>query len=163
MSEELGLFVAVSEWLGSPYLAEAVERIAGFRGITSPADIDDLVQEVRIALWQKGLHQAVSAAWIGCVASNKVVDMIRRRSRRRRAARLLSEELAQIRRDPELECLLHVGVESLPSDLRRFFELRYLMALSERQLVKKLGISRANVRALSRSCERSLRRLRPPD
>ena len=159
MSEEMGLFLAIAEWLNSPGLADAVEKIAGWRGITSPADIDDLVQEVRIALWQKGLHQAVSAAWIARVASNKVVDMIRRRSRRRRVERAASSRRPT---DPELTCLLHATTSSLSTDLKRFYALHYLLALSERELAKRLRLRRSGVRRLDRRCREELE-LRSPD
>ena len=161
MVDDMSVFVAISEWLNSPILSDLVERICGFSGITSPADVDDLVQEVRIALWQKGLQNAVSMAWISRVASNKVIDLIRRRSRRRAMiAALRLDAKRKVRADPELACLLHASVSSFPAYLRRFYQLHYALALSERQIGKRLGILRGSVRALDRSCRKRLRNAR---
>src|SRR6202158_3788353 len=47
-------YPTTAEWLESPYLLQAVEQAASRHGLTD-ACFQDLVQEVRIALWELGL------------------------------------------------------------------------------------------------------------
>jgi len=141
-------FVAsAANWLASPMLDRLVARVARQHGLALD-DLPDLTQETRIALWEPGVDQPVSTSLVLSIASNKAVDLIRRRVRRR--ARERATTLLARRRDgdTELHHLLNVQVEALPPRLRKFYELHYHQGLSEREVARTLSLCRASVRWL---------------
>jgi RNA polymerase sigma factor (sigma-70 family) len=143
---EVGWVSSTEDWLASPYLDRMVARIAGQHGVPA-AELPDVIQETRIALWQAGLN-SVSAALIVTIARNKAVDLVRslaRRRARRRAAGLLA---ATPEVDAELHHLLSLRVAALPQRLREFYELHYEQGLSEREIARAWGLCRASVRWL---------------
>ena len=144
-----------SEWLESPFLETVVARAALTRGL-GDGDLPDLVQNVRIALWENGLSANVSSGWVFRVATFKVVDLLRRRARDRRHERENARGARAPARDAEVDRILCIQVASLRPHLRRFFELHYRLALSEREIARELGICRASVRWLDRCCRRTL-------
>jgi DNA-directed RNA polymerase specialized sigma24 family protein len=142
-------------WLEAPELGELVTRIAT-RDHVAPADVPDLLQETRIALWHLGLEARVNSAWIIRTATNKVVDHVRSRLR----ARVREQTFARLALggspDPDLEHLLHTEVATLPVRLRQFYELHYVWGLSEREVARELSTSRASIRWLDRCCLRAI-------
>jgi RNA polymerase sigma factor (sigma-70 family) len=134
-------------------LVTLVTRAARLRGV-GPNEVPDLVQEVRIALWQKGMEEHVAEGWVFGVASHKAIDLVRRIAR----DRLRNREAPACRscRDVELEYLLNASVAALAPRLREFFQLHYRQALSEREVAKELKMCRASVRWLDRCCRRRL-------
>jgi DNA-directed RNA polymerase specialized sigma24 family protein len=58
--------------------------------------------------------------------------------------------------DLELGHLLHARVARFSPSLRRFYDLRYLQGLSEREIARSLGLCRGSVRWLDRCCRREL-------
>jgi DNA-directed RNA polymerase specialized sigma24 family protein len=120
----VGWVASAEGWLISPYLDRLVARVAAHHGVPA-AELPDLIQETRIALWRAGLELPVSAALVGSIARNKAVDLVRmlaRRRARRRAAGLLT---ATPEVDAELHHLLSLRVAALPRRLREFYELHY--------------------------------------
>lgn len=147
-------FVASSgNWLASPVLDRLVARVAIQYGLT-PDDLPDLMQETRIALWEHGLDRPVSASLVLRIASNKAIDLIRRRVRRRARDRVAALVALPREEDAELRHLLNVRVEALPDRLHHFYELHYNQGLSERETARALGICRASVRWLDRQFRR---------
>jgi RNA polymerase sigma factor (sigma-70 family) len=147
-------FVASSgNWLASPVLDRLVARVASQYSLTVD-DLPDLVQETRIALWELGLDLPVSASLVLRIASNKAIDLVRRRVRRRTRDRVAALAALPREEDAELRLLLDVQVEALPDRLRRFYELHYNQGLSERETARTLGICRASVRWLDRQLRR---------
>ena len=142
---------SVLEWLESPFLRRAGTRVANQYGLR-PDELTELVQELRIALWQARPGIQVSAAWIYRVAQNKAVDILRGRARAHRNETALAATTRQPQHDPELDCLLHARAQTLPERLRQFYKLRYELGLSEREIARYLGVCRASVRWLDRSC-----------
>jgi RNA polymerase sigma factor (sigma-70 family) len=132
-----------------------VTRAARQHGLAGD-DLQDLMQEVRIALWEHGLSAQVTDGWIFRVANFKVIDLLRRRSRERRHHQAIIKTVGGQPRDAELNHLLCVGVAALSPRLRQFFELRYRQALSEREISQRLQMCRSSVRWLDRSCRRQL-------
>jgi RNA polymerase sigma factor (sigma-70 family) len=128
-------------------LDRLVARVANQYCLTVD-DLPDLVQETRIALWELGLDLPVSASLVLRIARNKVIDLIRRRVRRRTRDRLAAIAALPREEDAELRHLLNAQVEALPDRLLRFYKLHYLQGLSERQTARALGISRASMRWL---------------
>ena len=148
-------FGLCEEWLEAPSLTAVGRRVAVRYRLTAQ-EAADLLQELRIALWHRGLAESVHAAWVVQVAAHKAVDIVRRRSRDRAHDRLLGYTQDRPGRDPELGYLLHARVEHLPARLRAFYELHYLEGLSERDIARRLGMCRASVRWLDRCCRREI-------
>jgi RNA polymerase sigma factor (sigma-70 family) len=141
------------EWLGSPYLERAAARVGHQYGLATD-DLPDLIQEVRIALWEAGSEIRRGPAWIHRVASHKAVDSLRRKMRTRDHDRALATTLTPAQRDEELGHLLHARDTTLPPRLRQFYDLHYRQGFSEREIARRLGICRASVRWLDRCCRR---------
>ncbi len=157
----VGWVASAEDWLASPYLDRLVARVAGHHGVPA-ADLPDLIQETRIALWRAGLELPVSAALVVSIARNKAVDLVRNQARRRarhRAARVLA---ATPEVDAELHHLLSLRVAALPQRLREFYELHYKQALSEREIARAWGLCRASVRWLDHRCRDCLLGAREP-
>lgn len=143
------------EWLESPYLAHVAARVVYQHGLGSD-DLEDLLQELRIALWEVGADVRVGARWLFQVANHKAVDLLRGRVRRRKRDRAFAERKLSSVPDLELDHLLHARVDRFPVSLRTFYGLRYLEGLSEREIARRLGLCRASVRWLDRCCRRRL-------
>lgn len=146
---------SVLEWLESLELGGLVGRIA-IRYHVAPGDVQDLVQDTRIALWKLGAEVQVSSAWVIRTATNKVVDHVRSRLRSRLPEQAFAGLASGESHDPDLERLLHTQVAILPKDLRDFYELHYVWGLSERDAARELGRCRASVRWLDHRCRRIL-------
>ena len=142
-----------SGWLESPYLGRVAARVARQHGLHED-DLPELLQELRIAVWQAGDRAPVSAAWIFGVASHKAVDMVRVKTRAHRNGQDLAALSSPGGRDLELDHLLHARVDSLPERLRQFYDLHYAQGLSEREIARSLGVCRASVRWMDRCCRR---------
>lgn len=145
--------VAASEWLESPYLGRVAARAARQHGLQED-DLPELLQDLRIAVWQAGDRAPVTAAWIFGVASHKAVDMVRLKTRAHRNDQDLAAISSRSGRDLELDHLLRARVDSLPERLRQFYDLHYAQGLSEREIARSLGVCRASVRWLDKCCRR---------
>src|ERR1700693_3182038 len=91
------------EWLESSYLEQVAARAGHQCGLGSN-DLPDLFQDVRMALWEAGPAVRVGRAWVLRVATNKSVDLLRRRSRARAHDRL-GNTIAPSKHDGELDHL----------------------------------------------------------
>jgi RNA polymerase sigma factor (sigma-70 family) len=147
----VGWVASAEDWLDSPYLDRLVTRVASLH-LVPAAELPDLIQETRIALWQAGLEAPVSSALVACIARRKSIDLVRelaRRRARRRAARILATNQEV---DADLHHLLSLKVAALPQRLHEFYELHYEQGLSEREIARSWGLCRASVRWLDRRC-----------
>jgi RNA polymerase sigma factor (sigma-70 family) len=144
-----------AQWLESPYPARVMARVAYQYGL-GPEDLEDLLQELRIALWKAEPEVRVGASWIFQVASHKAVDFIRRQARTRRGDRAFAGSTARPAHDLELDHLLHVRVARLPASLRKFYDLHYQQGLSEREIAERLLLCRSSVRWLERCCRQRI-------
>jgi RNA polymerase sigma factor (sigma-70 family) len=140
-------------WLESPYLRRVAVRVARQHGLRED-DFSELLQELRIAVWQAGAASSLTAAWLFGVASHKAVDMVRLKARAHRIDQDLAAIPSQSKRDFELDHLLHARVDHLPKRLRQFYDLHYQQGLSEREIARSLGVCRASVRWMDRCCRR---------
>ncbi len=150
-----GVPCSTSEWLESPLLARIAKRVACQYGIL-PGEVDDLVQEVRIALWEAEGQLEIKPRWVFVTASHKAVDLLRRR---RRVGAELAQARATTRPAEELNCLDRARVAQLPKNLQVFCDLRYGEGLTEREIAGRMGLCRASVRWLGL---RFLRAVRAP-
>jgi RNA polymerase sigma factor (sigma-70 family) len=153
-TEERAAAPTGAEWLSSPYLERLAGRVGHQYGLGTE-DVQDVIQEVRIALWRVSAATRLGPGWIRRVAARKAADCVRRRIRAREQARVASAEKPPVR-DGELDRLLHSRATSLPPRLRQFYDLHYRLGLTEREMARRLGICRASVRWLDRACRNFL-------
>ena len=52
----------------------------------------------------------------------------------------------------EIDHLLHAKAASLPPKLKAFYALHYQQGLSEREIVRRMGVCRSSVRWLDHRC-----------
>jgi RNA polymerase sigma factor (sigma-70 family) len=145
----------VTDWLQSGYVGRVAARVARTHGL-DPDDVPDLLQELRIALWKAGPETSVGPAWLFQVAANKAVNVRRARARIHRREDAFAGAALPHDQNAEIEHLLHAWAARLPARLRRFYELHYAEGLSERETADRLGVCRATVRWLDRSCRRRI-------
>jgi len=155
MTAQARRHASAGDWLGAPELSYLVRRIAARYGV-APADVQDLVQEARIALWRLGPDVSVGTAWLVRTTIHKIVDHLRSRVRARTREQAFAQRTLSRSQDPHLEHLLHVHTAALPSRLRDFYQLSYVQGMSEREVARQLGVCRASVRWLDRCCRRAL-------
>jgi RNA polymerase sigma factor (sigma-70 family) len=153
--EDVPVGVLGGEWLESAGLVALVSRVRQQYRL-SAEERAELLQEVRIALWQHGLEVPVGFAWVARVTVHKAVDLVRRRTRDRAHDELLAYVQDRAPVDQELAHLLQACVEQLPPRLRGFYVLHYEQGLSEREIAARLHLCRASVRWLDRCCRRIL-------
>ena len=139
------------EWLESPYLARVATRVAYQHGLPED-ELAELLQDLRVAVWEAGAGIQLSPAWIFGVATHKAIDLLRRRARARRHDQDLAAFASRRERDLELQHLLHTRVAGFPMLLRQFYDLYYTYGFSERETALSLGVCRATVRWLNRRC-----------
>lgn len=151
--------LSTDEWLHSPYLARVATRAARSIGLGA-AEIPDLLQEIRIAIWHAGrrMRVRVGPAWLFQVASHKAVDILRRRIRSREVEQDFTDSApaGPSSRLTELGHLLRAQASRLPPPLREFYELHYGHGWSEREIAARLGLCRQSVRWMDRICRRRL-------
>ena len=147
---------AVGDWLEAPLLEPVVSRIAAHIGIGAQ-EVPDLVQEVRIALWEKGLDVRIGLGFVIRVATNKAIDLIREQARCRVRDRGIAMLGPIVNRNDELRRLLQAEVSLLPRKLRLFVDLHYGRGLSEREIGRRWHLCRGSVRWLDRQSIRFMR------
>lgn len=138
------------EWLESARLPSIARRVASGHAL-SRGDLPDLLQEIRIALWQAGMDHPINATWLFRTASHKAIDF-RRKKLTHPDALELTEDLVQKSLDPELVNLLRARAAGLSQSLREFYALRYEEGLSQRVVGKRMGLCRSSIRLLERRC-----------
>ena len=140
---------------------EMVRGVGRQHGLTD-ADIDELLQDVRVRLWRaqsdgEGLT-AVTASYVYRAAANAALDLIRRRRRKRESVRdlrrpsqetLFSEGPAPHRGVEESELAERImrAVDSL-AESRRLVVRMYLSDFSRSEIAEALGYSDGRTRNL---------------
>ncbi len=142
-------------WIEDPRLLRLVGGVAEHYWIAN-ADIPDLLQETRIALWETGSEAAVGAVWVLQVARHKAVDLLWRTLRARSRDDTFTVLAAGNLGDPEIKHLLKVRVAGLPPRLREFYDLHYTQAWSDREIAARLGMCRASAQWLDHCCRRDI-------
>jgi RNA polymerase sigma factor (sigma-70 family) len=136
-------------------------RSVGWRHRLSDADVDEVMQQVRIRLWQaRGESEQISqapASYVYRTAVSAALDMLRRR-RTQRAERTLSMEdpgvvvpsTASPERDlesSELAAQVARAIESIPATRRPVVRM-YLAGHPREEIASLLGWSEAKTRNL---------------
>jgi len=119
-------------------------------------ELQDLLQETRIALWRIGLNAPVKAALVVHIANNRAADLVRSIVRRRARENTASMTSASPRADTELQHLLNVNVDLLSPRLHEFYDLHYRQGFSERDIARRWGLSRSSIQWLNHRCRRAL-------
>jgi DNA-directed RNA polymerase specialized sigma24 family protein len=113
------------------------------------SDVPDLLQEISLALLRAGPGTLVNATWVFRTASHKAVDIFRSRIHMAEVALdSVTEHDASLKPDPDLLRLLRVRAARLPASLARFYHLRIEEGLTQREISKRLGLSRGSVRLM---------------
>lgn len=149
-------YLKASEWIVSSRLGGIGRRVAFQYGLAAE-DVPDLLQELRLALWKAGSDLPVNPTWVFHTASHKAADI-------RRQQRLRPEVAPGLKNDSwegsyggsELPHLLKARAARLPERLRRFYLLRYEEGFSQRELAKRLRLTRGSIRWLDESCRRAI-------
>ncbi|OYP31023.1 RNA polymerase sigma factor [Rhodopirellula sp. MGV] len=117
--------------------------------LPQPADIDDCLQAVRLAVLQNSTPIPVPArrAWLFRVASNEAALWWRRKSRADRVMEAAPESSYAIDRPPpapieqqETQTRIRQAIERLPREQREVVRLRLIESLSFRQIADQLEI-----------------------
>ena len=105
-----------------------------------------------------GQQLLVNSAWIFHTANHKAADLVQRNIRLARETSVLPEDPPpRCGADPALAHLLHARAALLPGLLHDFYLLRYEEGLSQREIAKRMGVSRGSVRCLDRRCLRMVK------
>ncbi len=148
----------IGEWIDTAYLARLARRL-GHDYRLPVEEVEDLLQDIRLALCQTGLDRKVNSTWIYNTALHKAVDRIRSETKHSRVPR--PKTPSSVAYD-ELLHLLRARLSLLPPRLQVFCDLRYRLGLSSQEVSDRLGVSRASVRWLERKALRLLREGRSP-
>lgn len=139
-----GFVLSGQQWLESRSLPR-IGRLAARRFHLPPDDLDDLLQELRLAVLRAGVATPLNATWIFRAAEHRALDLRRGRDRIRSISGggRLSEESGGV--DRELLGLLRARASLLPREAHLVYQL-VLAGHSEREIAGRLGSSRAAVR-----------------
>lgn len=147
----------IRDWVRSKDL-ERLVCWAGRRCGASAEELDDILQDVRLAILRQPPETVAGRSWVVRVALNKATDSVRARARGRRVPNSLQRRPSGS--DEELGRLLAARASQLPTRLSDFYDLRYRQGLTERELAVRLGLCRASVRLLDLKVRRLLDRPR---
>jgi RNA polymerase sigma-70 factor (ECF subfamily) len=152
----------------TPLLRTVIARV-----VHNEHDVDDLLQEVFLELWNRVDHydQAKGKAlgWIVTLARRRAIDRIRRRQAYARA-----EERLRLETEQEPQQTRHNGVEedvnaadraeifqrllaTLPAAQREALQLAYFRGLSQREIAAKTGIPLGTIKTRLELAVRKIR------
>jgi len=131
-------------------------RWAGRRSHLDEADLDEVLQDVRVRLWRarpsEAQLEATSASYVYRTAMSAAVDLVRRR--RGRTEELVDDQAVDPRADAaaraekaDTASLVHQAVDRL-SDSRRPVVRMYLAGYDRHEIARLLGWSEAKARNL---------------
>jgi RNA polymerase sigma-70 factor, ECF subfamily len=137
---------------------ELHERLRPFvaRRVQTPADADDVLQEVFVRL-QRGISSLRDderfGPWVYRIAKNAIVDHERRRVRREARETEIAEDVPGAPGDPadhlesELAECVALFVAELPSPYREAVTLTELQGLTQKQAAELLGVSLSGMKS----------------
>jgi DNA-directed RNA polymerase specialized sigma24 family protein len=141
--------VTTREWLESDRPRRVAGRVARQYGL-EPPDRRDLLEDLRIALLERGLAARISPKWVNQVAGDKAVDLLRQRALMLRAIPGAAEG-AETGIGSEAN-ISDLDAASLPPKLGAFCEMRFQRGLSEGEIARRLGLSQTSVHWLEQCC-----------
>ena len=154
------------------------------RMINNDSDVDDLVQEILLAVWHHAAsydaEKGKALGWIVTLARRRTIDRIRRKTAYARAQERYREEAVSV------SSAMHTGADEeaaqsdtagavakliaqLPEAQRQAVHLTYFRGLSQRQIAAQTGIPLGTIKTRLelamrklRSAARAFRELREP-
>jgi RNA polymerase sigma-70 factor (ECF subfamily) len=134
----------------------ALLRTVISRVVHNEHDVDDLLQEVFVELWNRAAHydeaKGKALGWIVTLARRRAIDKVRRRQACARAEerlRLETERSPAMARQPRVEddvyaadraAVLQRLLATLPEAQREALRLAYYRGLSQREIAAQTGI-----------------------
>jgi len=152
----------------TPLLRTVISRV-----VHNEHDVDDLLQEVFLELWNRADHydeaKGKALGWIVTLARRRAIDRIRRRQAYARA-----EERLRLETEHEPQQTRHQGVEedvnaadraeifkkllaALPAAQREALQLAYFRGLSQREIAAKTGIPLGTIKTRLELAVRKIR------
>jgi len=152
----------------TPLLRTVIARV-----VHNEHDVDDLLQEVFLELWNRADHydegKGKALGWIVTLARRRAIDRIRRRQAYARA-----EERLRLETEHEPQQVRHQGVEEdvnaadraeifkkllaqLPVAQREALQLAYFRGLSQREIAAKTGIPLGTIKTRLELAVRKIR------
>ncbi len=152
----------------TPLLRTVIARV-----VHNEHDVDDLLQEVFLELWNRADHydeaKGKALGWIVTLARRRAIDRIRRRQAYARA-----EERLRLETEHEPQQTRHEGVEedvnaadraeifqrliaTLPDAQREALDLAYFRGLSQREIAAKTGIPLGTIKTRLELAVRKIR------
>jgi RNA polymerase sigma-70 factor (ECF subfamily) len=152
----------------TPLLRTVISRV-----VHNEHDVDDLLQEVFLELWNRADHydeaKGKALGWIVTLARRRAIDRIRRRQAYARA-----EERLRLETEHEPQQTRHQGVEedvnaadraeifqrvlaTLPEAQREALQLAYFRGLSQREIAAKTGIPLGTIKTRLELAVRKIR------
>lgn len=152
----------------TPLLRTVIARV-----VHNEHDVDDLLQEVFLELWNRADHydesKGKALGWIVTLARRRAIDRIRRRQAYARA-----EERLRLETEHEPQQVRHQGVEEdvnaadraeifqkllaqLPAAQREALQLAYFRGMSQREIAAKTGIPLGTIKTRLELAVRKIR------
>jgi RNA polymerase sigma-70 factor (ECF subfamily) len=146
-------------------------RSAAWRVLRDRDEVEDVVQETFIELWQGSadfdVHRGSAASWVMTIARNRAIDRLRARVRASRALDAAAvdlqpvaiptpDELEDQRRDRDA---LHRALDALNPNQRAAIGLAYFQRLSQVQVAERTGKPLGTVKLQRRTALATLARL----
>jgi RNA polymerase sigma-70 factor (ECF subfamily) len=152
----------------TPLLRTVIARV-----VHNEHDVDDLLQEVFLELWNRAAHydetKGKALGWIVTLARRRAIDRIRRRQAYARA-----EERLRLETEHEPQQTRHQGVEedvnaadraeifrkllaTLPAAQREALQLAYFRGLSQREIAAQTGIPLGTIKTRLELAVRKIR------
>ncbi len=135
------------QWLDSPNLPR-IGHVAARRFRLGPDDLEDLLQELRLAVLRAGAATPLNATWIFRAAEHRALDLVRSRKRMRAIQEEAGAAPGSHPVNRELLGLLRARASLMPREARAVYQL-HLAGHSEREIAARLGTSRASVRRVT--------------
>ncbi len=142
------------------------------RMVNNDSDVDDLVQEVLLSLWQHAAsydaEKGKALGWIVTLARRRTIDRIRRKSAYSRARDRYRDEAVtdhsglqtgadeEVAQSDTAHAVAHL-IEQLPAAQREAIRLTYYGGLSQRQIAATTGIPLGTIKTRLELAMRKLR------
>jgi RNA polymerase sigma-70 factor, ECF subfamily len=133
------------------------QRLRGFitQRVNNPADVDDILQEVFVRIYQRLTTVRDSdrlSSWIFQIARNAIIDYYRKAYRQHEFTTEYPLETQAIDEDPvvfnqEMAACLRPLLEQLPEPYREAVKLAELEGMTQRAIAEELGISLSGMKS----------------
>ncbi len=144
----------------------------GMRMLQHPEDVEELLQDVYMKIWQDAgqydARRGAPLAWAITITRNRAIDRIRSNARRSNLQDAAAKETDPAVAAPpaadhaESSRAVHDSVSSLAPEVRETVELAYFGGLSQSQIARKLSVPLTTVKSRIRTAMTRLRQTLKP-